>query len=318
MRNLNAHRPFDTRFRACARLLQSIWRDRQGLPLGSFTGRDGATRKIGSLISPKVADQGRNFLTPDIARLARREAAYREPGALIDERRLWTNLLSSSPMTLNLFGPLRLDLDLATQVLRRICPDLADATVRAVKFEHSPGRGDQSLTGDYTTFDVLIAYDRPSIGRGFVAIEAKYSEAMNDPKRKLKARYAEAGQLAALHRDPDTPSLAKGSLQQFYRQHVLAQMMLMRDDFAEGRFIVVAPQFNTSVQKAITRYAGYLAEPTDDQVTFAGLTVEDVVEAFRDSSEERYAAAFEARYLDWSAIDQVIEAGIAEQGGMAG
>jgi hypothetical protein len=32
----------------------------------------------------------------------------REVGAFINEQRLWTNLLSSEPLTFNLFGPLRL------------------------------------------------------------------------------------------------------------------------------------------------------------------------------------------------------------------
>jgi hypothetical protein len=40
---------------------------------------------------------GGNFLTPEIAHTARREAAYREVGALIDAERLATNLLSSMP-----------------------------------------------------------------------------------------------------------------------------------------------------------------------------------------------------------------------------
>jgi hypothetical protein len=39
------------------------------------------------------------------AHTARREAAYREVGALIDQERLATNLLSSMPLTFNLLAP---------------------------------------------------------------------------------------------------------------------------------------------------------------------------------------------------------------------
>ena len=55
----NVHEKYDTRFRSCARLLQSIWREQQGLPIGTFIGKDAKPRKIGSLIDSKAAITGR-------------------------------------------------------------------------------------------------------------------------------------------------------------------------------------------------------------------------------------------------------------------
>src|SRR5277367_3821313 len=72
----HAREPFDTRFSSCARLLQSIWRDRRGLPIGEITPKDGPRRRSGSRLTPGVAQRGFNFLTRDIAKLVRREAAY--------------------------------------------------------------------------------------------------------------------------------------------------------------------------------------------------------------------------------------------------
>src|SRR3954462_12124409 len=134
---LRRHRvfePSDTRFRACARLLQALWREQHQLPIGTHVSPDGTRRKLGSRLSPAprapprrklgsrlspaAGRSGANFLTPAVAALTRREVAYREVGALIREERLWTNLLSSEPLTFNLFGPLRLDLTLASRVLR--------------------------------------------------------------------------------------------------------------------------------------------------------------------------------------------------------
>ena len=46
--------------------------------------RDGKRGKLGSRISEVAGKAGGNFLTPEIAHTARREAAYREIGALID------------------------------------------------------------------------------------------------------------------------------------------------------------------------------------------------------------------------------------------
>jgi hypothetical protein len=48
-------------------------------------------RKLGCRISEPAGKAGGNFLTLEIAHTARREAAYREIGALIDAERLATN-----------------------------------------------------------------------------------------------------------------------------------------------------------------------------------------------------------------------------------
>src|SRR6202048_973252 len=85
------HEPLDTRFRSAARLLQALWREDRGLPIGSYVSEDGKRRKLGSRISEAAGRGGGNFLTPEIARIARREAAYREIGALIDAERLATD-----------------------------------------------------------------------------------------------------------------------------------------------------------------------------------------------------------------------------------
>jgi hypothetical protein len=292
LRRREVHEPFDHRFRACARLLQSLWRESQGLPIGAYTRQGGERRKLGSMITEDAGDMGRNFLTPEIARLARREAAYREPRALIEERRLWTNLLSSMPLAFNLIGPLKLNLKLATRILRRICPDLADATVREVLFEHSPGRGDDTLTGDRTAFDAMLVYDRASGIRGFVAIEVTAT--------------------AGLHLDPAEPTLITGPLQQFFRQHLLAHAIVQRGDYGEGRLVVIAPLLNLPVQTAITRYAATLAVPVEGQVPFETWSLESLFEQFRIGGERSYAEALRRRYCDWAAVDSAIEEAIAE------
>ena len=99
------HEPLDTRFRSAARLLQALWRTDRALPVGNYVSEDGKRRKLGSRISEAAGRAGGNFLTPEIAHTAWREAAYREVGALVDAERLATNLLSSMPLTFNLLAP---------------------------------------------------------------------------------------------------------------------------------------------------------------------------------------------------------------------
>lgn len=307
LRRHGVHEPIDTRFRSCCRLLQSLWRHGKGLPAGNYTRRDNATVRLGSMISERAGEAGRNFLLPEVARLARREVAYREVGALIEERRLWCNLLSSMPMCLNVLGPLKLDKKLGTRMLRAMFADMADATLEAVKFEHSPGRGLPNFTGDNTAFDALLVYVRANGTRGFVAVETKYSEDLGAPSRPLSPRYGELSALAALHHNHHAEELSNGRLQQFYRQHLLAQALLMQDDFSEGRLLVIAPALNAPVQRGIRLYASKLVPPSDAQVSFSAISLEEILSLFGECGERGYAKMLFERYLDWEKIDHVID-----------
>lgn len=307
------HEPFDNRFRACARLLQALWRTEQGIAIGTHTPDDGKSRKLGSRISDSAGAAGRNFMTPEIARLAWREHAYREPGAMIDEERLWTNLLSSHPLTFNLLGPLRLDLTVATMVLRAICPDLAEAEVQSVAFEHSPGRRNPQLTGDRTAFDAIMTYVSGTGEIGFVALELKYSESAWEQQKVLRARYDELMPATGLFLVPAAVELRKPPLQQFMREHVLAQASIMRGDYSEGRFIVVAPSLNLPVQDACRRYAAQLAEPAEGRAGFGVVSLEAFIDALREHGDADYANALFRRYCDWSLVDDEFEANFPAQ-----
>jgi hypothetical protein len=65
-------------------------------------------------------------LTSQIARVARRETAYREIGAMIDAERLATNLLSSMPLTFNLLAPWMQVPERASGYLRELLPAFED------------------------------------------------------------------------------------------------------------------------------------------------------------------------------------------------
>ncbi|WP_157961311.1 PGN_0703 family putative restriction endonuclease [Microvirga flavescens] len=304
---------YDTRFRASARLLQALWRQDQDLPIGSYATQSGERRKLGSRITTSAGRSGANFLHPDIANLVRHQVAYREVGALIDEQRLYMNLLSSMPLTFNLFGPMALDLELATRTLHAICPDLSSATVTEVLFEHSPGRGNPNLTGDYTAFDVLLAYEGQSGRRGFIAVEVKYSEAMTEPSRPIKPRYDELSAVSKFFIDPESPALRTNPLQQLFRSHLLAYAMLTRGDYDEGRFIVIAPSLNHQVQTAIGTYRCQLLEAAESPLSFGAVTLERVIECLNHAGEPEHAAVLHKRYCDWHRVDQEVKSELVAQ-----
>lgn len=126
---------------------------------------------------------------------------YREVGAIIDQERLWTNLLSSQPLAFNLFGALKLNPDKANAFFRALFPDYVDR-VEDIWFEHSPGRGDPAFTADHSAFDVFAPVITTTGESGFVAIEVKYSETMMEPVAQIKPRYDELSATAQVFTDP--------------------------------------------------------------------------------------------------------------------
>ena len=212
------HEPGDTRFKAAARLLQALWRAERGIPMCTHAPASGEPRKLGSRIEAGYAKQRANFLSPVIATLAFRESVYREIGAVIEQERLWTNMLSSQPLCFNLFGDLKLNSDKGNKFFQQLFPDYV-AEAEGIYFEHSPWRGDASFTADNTAFDVFVTCRTPEGKQGFIAIEVKYSEAMAEPLATLRPRYDELSRTVGIYREPGSALLGGTPLLPLWREH---------------------------------------------------------------------------------------------------
>ena len=311
LRKYFIHQRHDTRFRSAARLLQALWRVDKELPIGSYISSEGTAIRLGSRISSAAARTGANFISRDIAALAFKEVCYREIGAAIDEERLFSNLLSSVPLVFNLIGPMRLDLELATAVMRKIIPAFT-GTITGVVFEHSPARRDPRFTHDGTAFDAVIRYTTDAGRRGFIAVEVKYSESCTEPVPTLRPRYDELSRETGLFIDADNVDLRTNPLQQLWREHILAQAMIQNGLYDEGSFVVIAPTLNHMVQAAAHAYSGQLKEPTAGHVPFINVTLEDVIAVMKDAGAISEAAALHRRYADFAQVDEEIERALSE------
>jgi hypothetical protein len=69
------HEPLDPRFRSAARLLQALWREERGLPIGSYVNEDGKRRKLGSRISEAAISSRTRSPIPPGARLPTAKSA---------------------------------------------------------------------------------------------------------------------------------------------------------------------------------------------------------------------------------------------------
>jgi hypothetical protein len=299
------HYPYDGRFRACARLLQALHREAAGWSIGRYQTSAGRTRRMGHLVGSFDGASGANFLSPEVHRLARRELAYREPGAMFEEKRLYENLLSSTPLALNLLGPLKLDRALAEAFIREVAPDLA-GRVCHVGFEHSPGRGDAVFTEDATAFDGFISIRLDDGRKAFIAIEIKYSETAGEPEPRMRARYDDLAYSSELFVEAEDPALRRNPIQQFWRLHMLGQSMLDAGLYDIGKVIVIAPRLNDPVQRALGRYQAHLAPPQAHHATFLSLPLEDAIAALALAGAPQMARDLTTRYVDFSPIHALI------------
>lgn len=300
---LQAHQvyePLDGRFRAAARMRQALLREENGWPIGQWPADGDKQRPLGSYLAPEHGDA--NFVTPEVAALVRREIAYREDDALIDQDRLYRNMLSSMPATFSLVGPLKLRARLATAVLRRIQPGFIQK-VTDVLFEHSPARRHPAFTMDRTAFDVLIKVDTTAGVSGFVAVEVKFTETGSETPARLRPRYDELSTQSGLFVDPDHPALRTAPLQQLWRQHMLGYSMIKAGLYSEGRFIVLAPALNRPIQEALTLYRTHLRP--DGVVPFDVISFESWIGAMRRAGAKE-ATALWNRYVNYEAVDALI------------
>ncbi|CAO4191854.1 PGN_0703 family putative restriction endonuclease [Methylorubrum extorquens] len=306
--------PGDTRFRAAARLRQSLWRQEQGLPAGLHRPGGNCILRhlpLGSTLQPADAARGLNFLSPNVHTFVRRSLVLREEGAMIHYDRLHRNLLSSEPLTYNLFVPLALNLDLATSTLRQLLPTFVHQ-ITGIRFETSPGRHNARYLADGTAFDAALSVITPDGEPATVFIEVKYSEGCTGPAATHRPRYDEASREAALHHDPDSPALRSTLLEQFWRLHLLAQLAVRHSVTPRAHLLVLYPQLNRRVRSATHRYAAELSDPTGsspDLTGFSALTLETFVAALAQTGGGAEAAYLHHRYLD---LQPVLDLVLAE------
>ena len=297
----------DTRFRASARLLQRLWLKDNNIATGLHVRSDTEGQillPLESLLSSEAAHAGRNFLSPAIHTLVRRELIMREEGACYDEERLFGNSLSSMPLVFNVFAPLAMDLKLASAVFRSLLPDFVDH-VDAIRFETSPGRREERFLNDGTAFDLAVEVITPDGEPATIFVEIKYSEDMAGPAARWRERYDEASRQVGIFIDPDAVALRSFALEQLWREHMLAQLAVNEGVTRRAIFIAIGPRLNRRIQAAFRCYANELIpddDLPDDRVRFRSITLEAVIDTIHQSGAAELAKKLWARYCDFERV----------------
>jgi hypothetical protein len=290
-------------FRRAARVLQSLWRERAGLPIGEHNGR-----LLGSRLPADFAkDTLTNYLTANIRAVVRETLASAQDSQLFAKPRIYNDLLSSQPLCFNLFGELKLDLDLATTVLQALRPGTIEK-VTGICFEYSPGRRDERFSADKSAFDVFVEYKPASGRRGFLGIEVKYHENLKDPVAPHRARYDEVAQGMGCFDSARLPKLRQAPLQQLWRDHLLAGSMLAHKDlgYTEGAFVVLYPAANPDCRSAVQEYRQCLTSAA----TFDTWTLEEFIGILGFATPAAWVEELHGRYLDFSRLAFIMKENI--------
>lgn len=296
-RKLDAFVASDNTFQRRARVLQALWREKNGLKMGTRPSGE----RLGSRIDEAAAAEYRNLMTPAAQRAVRNELATQGEGKLIERTRLFSNLLSSQPLCFNLFGELQADLQLATAVARELWPTRV-ASVTAVRFEHSPGRGDLAFTGDNSAFDVFFEHRTPEDKLGFIGIEVKYHEDLGVKEADHKDRYDEVAAKMGCFRKEKLDSLALRPLEQIWRDHLLLGSMLEDSaTWSTGLYVFLYPQDNEPCARAAAEYRACL---TPGATTFEALTLERLLDVIERHASGTWARDVRDRYLGWEKLER--------------
>lgn len=282
----NAYYKEDSNFAAFARLLQSKWREEKAYPIG----------KLGNYLEANFAETTKsNYLTDRIKNLVQYEVYKSKINAkLISEPRIWDNLLSSQPLCFNLFGELHFDLQLATRFFKKIFPKKVKEIIR-VEFEYSPARGNKSYTDDRSAFDVFAEYYNHEGEKGFIGIEVKYAENLNDKPSTHKERYDEIAEESALFKTESLETLKSKPLQQIWRDHLLS--IAMRKDYKEGLFVFLFPLKNEECATAVNSYIGQLKNSDEDANGFYPRHLEMFIETLAEIHKTEWTNELKVRYL---------------------
>ena len=291
----------DTKYVELCRRTQSIYRHEIGQPIAPYRGH-----MYGNYIS-NGKESGANFLAEYIHAHALKRVRDKKPYEMIQEDRLFNNLLSSQPMAFNLFYPLeKLRSESpqdATRAIQAALPCYDMALVEEVVLEFIPEKY-KDITGDKSAMDAIIRYVDSEGKNCFIAIETKYSESLGANEAKDDATKEKERRVAVelgVFRDEAAEKIASGDvpLTQIYRNFLLSEAYGKKCDL--GSFsIVLAPSIHPSTKREVDSLLPELKEEYAEKLKVVHL--EDFVDALIANTPEEYSSLFDrfkSRYLDF-------------------
>lgn len=186
-------------------------------------------------------------------------------------------------------------------------------SIDKIEFEYNPARRDPRLTGDRSAFDVFVEYTSVFRKKGFIGIEVKYSETLNEgaatvedilnkqfcnEPRTRRDRYRELSE--GLFAETSYEELEQLPAFQIWRDHLLAVSMCKAfpEKYDEGIFLFLAPFSNKNCRDGVEKYKNLLLNPEvslDSHFCYAWL--EEYIDTLDKVFGEDWTKDMKIRYL---------------------
>jgi hypothetical protein len=167
----------------------------------------------------------KNFLSGRVAGIVHETVAQRKEvdSGIIEEDRLFNDLLSSQPLCFNFFGELKADTNFALTILNGLGFELT--AVRNVIFEYAPSK---NYTTDNSVFDVAIEVERDN-KKGLIGMECKYTDSfssMEYDKPAYRSIFQNSGVFHAGYNE-----YKSSKYNQLFRNQLIAEALIQNNHY---------------------------------------------------------------------------------------
>lgn len=122
----------------------------------------------------------------------------------------------------------------------------------------------------------------------------KYREALTDAPAEHRPRYDEVTKAMGGFKPDLVAGLRKKSIEQSWRDHMLAgSMLLASPEWETGLYVFFYPENNEPCRAAVQLYREYLS----DRRTFDSVTLDRVISEIQAESDASWIRELRARYL---------------------
>lgn len=274
----------DNAFKRRARLHQSRFRVEQ---LGVHAYRD-----FGNRLVTADALAGGNFYTawPGLLNAVTERYEARDT-------RLYWDMLRSEHMPFNLFVPLRDEHTLVEAWVHRVTGERPCRVLQLdVEFAPAPKK---AYLDDSTSFDVFVRYEREDGGLGGVGVEVKYTEGEYPYGKQERLRmfsddspYHRVHDRSEMYLEGVVPELRTERFKQVWRNHLLGEAMVQRDELARFTSVLLFPEGNEHFAEVMEEYPRLLRPERRARV---------VAQTFNEFLEVLGAAGGSDRVAPWLA-----------------
>lgn len=273
------------------RLHQGWWR---ACVLGVDEGRHPKSREetICSSVNDGVLNN-QNFLDLDARMALESTLKSRTESAkgMIDEYRLYNNLLSSQPLCFNFFGKLKYNLELATSLLSKYFPTIR--TVDKIHFEFAPN---SSSNGDNSAHDVAIEFTDIDDKNCLIGIECKYTEPFS-PKEYTKPSYKVIYEASSAF-SSEYEDLIRTDYNQLFRNQLIAESGLINKKYDKVYGALFCYQNDSNAVKKGTEFQSMLKDGANrfKVITFQSF-IENIQQLELDWETREWTMLLWARYM---------------------